>query len=284
MQNRKVGYLIIAALLVLIVVIALSDNSPTIGQDGVPVGFLPVISYEPTRVRYIPRVSFIPTPTSTPTPTPTKTPTPSPTPSATSTRPPGAPNLLPNRSFEEGWYHPGGVSELQIPNEWIFQFDEGYNPLDPNPDNAFVRPEVVHRSRNELPRDEWDRFIWDGEYTLKIFKGYGALSYRLLTTKYLEPGRYQLEVSVFPDLIVGYTPEGQKIWAPDPRSGEVNLSADGHSSGWVFPTFGQKNTIRHTFDVSQAKVVNITVAIRGRWAILNNGWFVDDWYLTRLSG
>jgi hypothetical protein len=191
--------------------------------------------------------------------------------------------LLPNPSFEGGWYHPNGVAELQIPNEWTFEWDERQNPLAPEPWNEFVRREVRVLSRDFLPPEEHGLFIWDGDQTLKVFKGYGAISYRMITLVYLQPGRYQLEVSVFPDLVVGYTSGGKKIWAPDPRSGEVRIAIDGQSGAWLLPTIGQKNTIRYTFNVQQAKTVHITVAIRGRWAILNNGWFMDDWRLAPLS-
>jgi hypothetical protein len=189
---------------------------------------------------------------------------------------------LPNPSFEGGWYHPNGIPELQIPNEWVFEWEEGYNPLAPEPWNNYLRPEVRVLDRDFLPPNEHDLFIWDGDQTVKVFKGYGALSFRLKASTYLEPGRYQLEVSVFPDLVIGYTEGGQKIWATDPKSGEVRLTADGQSTGWIFPTFGQKNTVRHSFTVSQGKDVSITAAFRGRWAILNNGWFMDDWRLVRL--
>jgi hypothetical protein len=135
--------------------------------------------------------------------------------------------------------------------------------------------------RSQLPVEERDLFVWDGDYTVKVFKGYGAISFRLKTSTYLQAGSYQLEINVFPDLVESYS-GGQKVWASDPKSGEVNLTADGQSTGWIFPTFGQKNTIRYTFTVSQGKEVNITAAFRGRYPILNNGWFMDDWRLVRL--
>jgi hypothetical protein len=278
MRDRTVTYSVVVALFILIVVGLLGATSPTAGQDSAPSGYLPVIAYQPTRVYYLPAIAYQPTYTPTPTPTPTSTPTPIAT--ATPTPAPGGPNLLPNPSFEEGWYHPNSIPELQIPNQWIFEWDEGYNPLAPEHD--FVRPEVRVLSKDYLPPEERDLFIWDGNYTVKVFKGYGAISFRLITSSYLEPGSYQLEINVFPDLVVGYTSGGSKIWAPDPLSGEVRLTAEGQSTGWLLPTFGQKNTIRYNFNVNQGKIVYITAAFRGRWAILNNGWFMDDWRLTKL--
>ena len=130
-----------------------------------------------------------------------------------------------------------------------------------------------------LPPDEHDLFIWDGDQTVKIFKGSGAISFELTTAVSLTPGTYILEINVFPDLVVGYDTNGQKIWAPDPLSGEVKLIAGNGTTGWILPTFGEKNRLRTTFTVSKTQTVVVGAAIRGRWAIQNNGWFMDDWWL-----
>ncbi|MBE7533648.1 MAG: hypothetical protein HS099_28470 [Ardenticatenaceae bacterium] len=218
-------------------------------------------------------------------------------------------NLLLNPSFEgEGdcqinppnpdvcWYHPGGIPELQIPIRWVFDYENQWdgrdcgqppvcdNPLTPEPDdwwNAWIRPEVRVVPTQLLPPAEHPLFIWDGNNTLKVFKGYGSISYAFTQSVWLEPGKYVLEMSVFPDLVVGYDDEGNKIWAPDPLSGEVKFSAGSNASDWVLPTFGQKNTYYYVFHNSQAQTVTMGVALRGRYAIRNNGWFMDDWWLWR---
>ncbi len=252
-----------------------------------------------------PLPSRTPQPTATPWPTRTVTPSPTPVPTATSpplpTSPPppppvftipappptvnpAAPNLLPNASFEDGWYNMNGIPELQLPNEWRLEWEEGNNPLDPDPWNAFVRPETRVLSKAFLPAFEHPLFIWDGEHTVKIFKEHGAISIRLLTTVPLSPGVYELQVNVFPDLVVDYTDDGRKIWAPDILSGEVQLLADGQNGGWLLPRFGQKNSFSYRFTVATAHPVTVGAALRGRWAIANNGWFLDDWKLWRVGG
>jgi LysM repeat protein len=209
--------------------------------------------------------------------------------SSTPTPPPPPPqiqtgvNLLPNRSFEEGWYHFGGIPELQVPTRWNLEWDEGHNPLDSDAWNRYVRPESRLLNAAFLPAHEQGLFIWDGAYTLKIFKGNGAISFRLLTDVYLEPGTYRLTINAFPDMVDGYTVGGSKIWAPDPLSGEVRFIVGSSGSGWILPNFGQRNTLQHTFTVTSAGTVRLGAAFRGRWAILNNGWFLDDWSLHRLS-
>lgn len=192
--------------------------------------------------------------------------------------PPRGPNLLPNPSFEGGWYHPNGIPELQIPEGWQFSNAEGENPLDPDPWNAWVRPEVRVLPSAFLPPEEHDLFIWEGDQTVKIFKEYGAISFELTTAVTLQPGTYVLEINVFPDLVVGYD-NGDKIWAPDPLSGEIKLVASNGTTGWLLPTFGEKNTFRATFTITQTQTVTVGAAMRGRWAIQNNGWFMDDWWL-----
>jgi hypothetical protein len=240
-----------------------------------------------------PRASHTPWPTATPMGTPppaTVTPillptgTPTTMPSPTQPGPVTGNNLLPNPSFEEGWYHPGGRPELQVPTQWRLEYDEGPNPLDPDPWNVFVRPESRVLPREFLPAHEHDLFIWDGDHTVKIFKREGSISIRLLTDIYLAPGSYVFEVSVFPDLIVGYNPDGSKIWAPDPLSGEIRFALDSGGTGWLLPEFGRKNTFSFPFDIPVAGSVQLGLAIRGRWAIENNGWFMDDWGLWRTQG
>lgn len=229
-----------------------------------------------------PTPTVTPTFTSTPTDTPTSTPTPSLTPSPTNTPPPDG-NYLPNSSFEEEWYHPDGDRELQIPEQWIFEYDEGHNELDPDPWNKWVRPEVRVLSTDFLPPDEWNKFIWSGRQTVKIFKGEGAISYRLLTDVYLDPGTYTFQINIFPDLVEGYTSGGGKIWASDKLSGEIHFIVDEEKTNWVLPTFGEKNTLRHSFELTTPQTVRLGIAVRGRWAIANNGWFIDDWSLRRVG-
>lgn len=188
-------------------------------------------------------------------------------------------NLLPNGSFEQGWTHPDGVPELQIPDKWQFWYaNDNVLPLDPDPWNVWVRPEVRVLSSAFLPPQEHDLFIWDGDQTVKVFKGSGSIWFELTTAVYLQPGTYILVINVFPDLVVGYE-NGEKVWAPDPLSGEVKLIAGNGTTGWLLPQIGQKNRFQTTFTVTTPQTVKIGAAMRGRWAIENNGWFLDDWGL-----
>ena len=217
-------------------------------------------------------------PTATPNPTTTLLP-PLPTASLLPTQPPAAANRLPNPSFEEGWYNLNGIPELQIANRWRLQWEVGDNPLDPDPWNDWVRPEARVLSRDFLPASEHALYIWDGDHTIKIFKGQGAISFQLLTDVTLPPGTYELRLQVFPDLIVDYAPNGEKIFADDVLAGEVRLITPDGGTGWMLPVFGVRNVFVRRFTLTTEATVSVGGAFRGRWAILNNGWFIDDWGL-----
>jgi hypothetical protein len=133
-----------------------------------------------------------------------------------------------------------------------------------------------------LPSHEHDLFIFDGNQTVKVFKGNGAISYRLYQNVTIQPGTYRLEIGVFPDLVTGYS-NGHKVWPADPSAGEVRFIVGSGGSGWITPAFGQKNVLSHTFTVNTNQTIRIGLAARGRYALANNGWFVDAWSLKRIQ-
>lgn len=190
-------------------------------------------------------------------------------------------NLLPNGSFEAGWYNLNGVPELQLPNQWLFEWDEGPTGLGSEPWDVYVRPETRVLPAAYLPDSERGLFIWDGNQTVKIFKGRGAISYRLLTDVVLAPGTYRLTVNLFPDLVASVNGDS-KVWA-GAGAGEVAFRVGGQQTGWQQTAVGQRNSLSHTFTISQNQTVRLGVAIRGRYAILNNGWFMDDWSLRQIK-
>lgn len=252
----------------------------------------------------LPTVTVAPTDTPAPIPTNTPLPTDTPVPTATPIPPTNTPapvqptsppvatvpenpilgaNLLSNPSFENGWYNQNGIPELQLPNDWQFDWDEGPTGFGGESWDVYVRPETRVLPSSQLPPAEQPLFIYDGSYTIKMFKGSGAISFRLWTDVTLEPGTYIFEVSLFPDLVMGYTEDGQKIWADDPRSGEIRLFAGDRSTDWLLLNFGQKNVRNYTFTVDQTQTMRVGMWTRGRYAIANNGFFFDDWSLKRVE-
>ncbi len=233
------------------------------------------------------RPTKTPLPTLTPSSTPTATPRPIPTTAVPPTGDQGQEvpvgvNLLPNPSFEEGWYNQRGAPELQVASSWFLEWDEGFNHLDPSPTNPFYRPEARVLPKAQLPEREHDLFIWDGDHTVKIFKKQAAISFRLLAGVYLVPASYRFEVNVFPDLYFGIDEGGGKIWADNPLCGELQFMVGVQTSEWILPEIARKNTLTFPFDIVEPGHYLVGAAMRGRWGIENNGWFMDDWSLVRL--
>ena len=189
------------------------------------------------------------------------------------------PNLLPNPSFEGGHYNLNGSPELQIPNSWQMEFDQGIPA--PGTGVTLLRPESRVLPRWDLPAHEHDLFIWNGDWTVKVFKAHAPISFRQFTDVHLEPGTYRFVGHYFPDLIVGYDSNG-KIWMTQPQAGEVAFIGPGGGS-WASVTPGVKNSLVQEFTVTTPGTVRLGVAFRTRYAIPNSGFFIDDWSHQRNS-
>lgn len=194
-------------------------------------------------------------------------------------------NYLANPSFEGEWDHPGGVAELQIPDNYHFWYaDESVdNPYDSNPWAEFVRPEVRVLRSAFLPEHEHALFILHGDKTLKIFKGSGSWQAELWQNVDLAPGRYRLTIQIFGDLVKDYTNHGQKIWADDPegRDGLVWLSFDGQSLiEELSLRAGEWNVISVAFETENGGDVRLRIICP--FPLDNNGLFMDDWRIERL--
>lgn len=242
------------------------------------------------------------TPEESPTPEEPPTDTPEPTAQPADTRPPStagptrppataAPptlppnptlgeNILPNPSFEEGHYNQNGIAELQLPNGWRLDYQQGATGFGGQVWDIYVRPETRVLSTSFLPASEHALYIFDGSQTVKIFKGAGALSTRLMTDVELQPGTYQLEANFFSDVFESYS-DGQKHPPGDPNAGEAMLFAGSTGTGWIGNNYLNRNTLTHTFTVDTAQTMTVGVGFRGRYAIANNGWFVDNLSLRR---
>jgi len=190
----------------------------------------------------------------------------------------GNDNMLMNPSFEEGFYLPGGVKELQIPNDWGFWYaDESIpNPYDSEPWSVFVRPEVRTLHRGLLPPDEQPLFVLDGDYTLKIFKGSGSIYHGL--AQVMPRGKWEMHVKVFPDLITGYDADGGKIFATHPDSCIVWVEVDGVRVGQEQrPAAGAWQELVFELDLPGDSAV--AILFMQPFALNNNGLFLDDWEL-----
>ncbi len=232
------------------------------------------------------------TATRTPAPQPTAPPAANPTSAApAATAPPAEPtappqlgvNLLPNASFEEGHYNQDGVPELQLPVGWRIEWDTGPTGVGTADWDVFVRPEARVLSTAFLPPEEHAIYIYNGQHTVKIFKGGGAVSFRLLTDVTLEPGTYVIEAKMFADIVERWDRSVGKIWSADPSAAEFRFLVGDGASFWTGQRFGQVNVHNYTFTVDQPGTITVGIALRAKYAIANNGWFIDDLSLRRVE-
>jgi len=200
--------------------------------------------------------------------------------------PPGEPvlgaNLMPNGSFEEGHYNQNGVPELQLPNKWRIEWDEGPTGIGNAAWDVYVRPEIRVLSTAFLPPEEHNLYIYNGQHTVKAFKGQGAVNFRLLTDVTLEPGTYVVEAKMFADIVEKWENK-QKVWSQDPTAAEFRFIVGDGGTVWTQQRFGQINVHNFTFTVDELKTIPIGIGLRAKYAIANNGWFIDDLSLKRLE-
>ncbi|MFN2125226.1 MAG: LysM peptidoglycan-binding domain-containing protein, partial [Candidatus Promineifilaceae bacterium] len=191
-------------------------------------------------------------------------------------------NLLPNPSFEGNW-HFYLYNELQIPDGWQLATDEGANNLEQGAGGLFNRPEVRVVPAKDLPPAEHSLFIFDGDKTVKAFKGGAPTSFSMFTDVALQPDSYRLTINFFPDTVTGYDDNRQKIYASDPLAAEARVIVDGGGTGWQGTASGQRNTLTYDFTIDEARTVRVGGAFRNRYIMANNGWFLDNWSLTQLD-
>jgi hypothetical protein len=197
--------------------------------------------------------------------------------------PPAGDNILANWSMEDGNYKWQGIDELNIPNEWSFWYaDESVpNPIDDNPWSEFRRPEAVNPSKAFIPEEEHEILFLHGEYVEKIFKGSGAIYFKLFQTVSLKPGQHLLTMPVFADLVKGYTQSGDKIWADDPegRDGLAKIHFGSYESDWMSLQPGRYNVLTNLAVVSDAGEYEVGVEIMLPFALAQNGVFLDAFSL-----
>ncbi|MCA9957651.1 MAG: LysM peptidoglycan-binding domain-containing protein, partial [Anaerolineales bacterium] len=194
--------------------------------------------------------------------------TPAPTAPVTEETPPApAPtsaNLLPNPSFEGDWYF-YLYNELQVPDGWQLAVDEGANTLEPGSGGLFLRPECRVVAKTQLPAFEHNLFVFNGEKTVKVFKGGAPTSFSLFTDVYLQPGTYRFTINYFPDTVAAYQQGGDKIWASQSLAAEVRIIHNDGGTGWSEPaSIGSRNTLSYQFTMTEAGSVRLGGSFRNR--------------------
>lgn len=208
--------------------------------------------------------------------------TPAPVESAAAPPPTAGDQLLPNSSFEEGWYF-HLYNELQVPEGWKMTTDEGPNTLDPGSGGVFNRPEMRVVSTAQVPEREWPDFFIDGSKSVKVFKGGAPTKFAMFTDLLLDPGRYRMTVRYFPDIVAQYSPGNGKTWVTDPLAAEARVIVNNGGSPWQTVTAGQRGEQSYEFTVGERGIVRVGGEFRNRFETANNGWFLDAWSLKRIG-
>lgn len=227
---------------------------------------------------------LIPIPTATPVPSAPVAVAPAPSsPSVPSSPAPAAgANLFPNPSFEADWHFVNGIAELQLPNSWTASTDEGPNTLQPGDGGYFLRPECRVVPKSDIPAAEHDNFVFEGQKTIKCFKGGAPTNFAVFTDIYLQPGTYRMTIGFFADAVSGYD-GSTKIWATDPLAAEFRIVHGTGGTNWTSTPAGQKGFPTYTFVVTKAGTVRLGAAFRNRFVNSNNGWFLDNWSLVKIK-
>ena len=167
--------------------------------------------------------------------------------------------------------------------EWLgIEWDEGPTGFGTQSWDVYVRPEARVLSGAFLPPEEHGLYIYDGQHTIKAFKGSGALSFRLLTDVTLEPGTYVIEAKMFADIVQKWE-DRAKVWPADPTAAEFHFVVGDGGTFWTKQNYGQINVHNWTFTVDQLQTMTVGIGLRGKYAIANNGWFIDDLSLRRVE-
>jgi len=190
-------------------------------------------------------------------------------------------NLLPNPSFEDDWYFFNGVDEWQLPVHWLLAVDEGPNTLTPGSGGNFLRPEIRLLTSTHLPPTEQQQFVFDGQKTIKAFKGGAPTNFAIFTDVPLLAGRYRFTIQFFPDTVSIYN-GSEKVWNQEPLAAEYRIIFNNAGTGWSRAIVGTRNLQYYDFTLTTPQTVRLGGAFRNRFNGSNNGWFIDNWSLQTL--
>ena len=184
-------------------------------------------------------------------------------------------NLLTNGSFDDGWTDASDFPG-QHPNGWSLAWNtgaaaDGYQ---------YQIGEAVHKNAALLPAAEREVFIWDGQWTYKVFAANRAIWPRLKQTVNLPGGVYRLTTPVWTDC---YHWQGGKNYNLDPRHIEWQVKVNGQVvADWRQLTAGRRETPSVEF-VHGGGAAELAVHLRARWPVASNNFWLDGWSLEEVA-
>jgi hypothetical protein len=182
-----------------------------------------------------------------------------------------------NPSFEEEWTDAKAFPG-HIPAGWMVEYL--YGDAYPNPyGQPYKNGEAVKKHKGMLPPDEQDVFVFDGEWTYKIFGG-GTKSFWfcMSQTVNLPAGRYLLTVPVWVD---HYHWKGYKDYNVDPKQAQLAVRLNGDDGQFIDLESGRKHEYHVDFN-APGGAVTIDIHLRSNWDINGNFW-LDGLSLTAVT-
>jgi hypothetical protein len=215
-------------------------------------------------------------------------------------------SMLINGGFENGWYHPDGITELQIPKGWTLEVTKNVgaskgtwlttpagiqrvgkpveNPYDKAEHSRFMRPEVRVMTKAQVPDWEEAAFGMEGGYILKAFKGNGSLLFAFMQSVQLEKGEYELTIRVYPDTVSSYNING-KVFANNSNAALIRFGEEAWTSFNPVPSppaNSRLQTIKHTFD-APGGMYHVKIGFMLPFHLAQNGILCDRWELNRID-
>lgn len=216
-------------------------------------------------------------------------------------------NLLTNPGWEAGYTW--NADGLAAPNGWVMEYAQQPQPFIEDQENEWLKPETVVWRIEDAPAWETDLFFLEGGWTLKVFGAWKPVWVRFSQVVTVPPGtRLRFSVPVYPDAVEGYAENIGKVFSTDPLSSEVRLfvttatlepdglpvaegqptpvpdfmsdvpavlADTGYTNGYAM-RFGEWSTVVLEFTMPASGSVTVAFEVRGRWGLVNNGWFTDD--------
>lgn len=187
-------------------------------------------------------------------------------------------NQLFNPSFENGWTD-ADTFPGQHPKGWRVEWNIGADYDNPHSEWPYQLGEGVHKSSAMLPASERTTFIWDGEWTYKLFAGQRCFWARLKQVAELTPGRYRLVTPVWVDC---YRWVGQKDYKVEPRQAETMVKVNGVTvKPWTPMVAGTRSSNVTEWDHAGG-ACDLAIHFRCNWPISNNLW-LDGWSLEAVA-
>lgn len=194
--------------------------------------------------------------------------------------------MIVNGSFENGHYD---IGNSQIPNGWglmWYLYPHTINEIDGAEHSQFKVGEgrVLHKTQIPPAGNPHHIEIPHGENLVKLFSGYKSIYTRFWQlAEITKEGVYELTVTILPDLVESYNPDGSKVYAPDPMSGRIKLFCGEGGQDWIHATFGQWQEISKVFFVATPGHYNVGLEMMSPHPIEGNNWFIDNIKLVKVE-